>query len=111
MCLNIEVINHLPSIIRTVTSRRLECIKFALLESSPGERFDYPDEWELIDTEICHLVDQIRSPGREGWRLSVKFIATSATDSGAAGKPAAQLLPACSQHKYITISTDHGEFP
>jgi len=106
MHLNTEVINHLPSIIRTVTSRQLKDIRLVLSTSSLQDHFDHLDEWELIDTEICALVDRIWPTGREGWKLSVGFVITSDVDSGAVGKSAVRLLSASSQHKYITVFTD-----
>jgi len=106
MHLNTEVINHLPSIIRTVTSRHLKEIRFILSDPSLEKHYDCLDEWELIDAEMCALVDRIRSVTWEDWKLSLRFIITSPIDTGAVGKSAAQLLPASSQHKYITISTD-----
>jgi hypothetical protein len=106
MHLNTEVINHLPSIIRTVTSRQLKEIRFILSDPSLEKHYDCLDEWELIDAEICALVDRIRPVGREDWKLSLRFVITSAIDAGAVGKSAALLLSASSQHKYITISTD-----
>lgn len=111
MHLNTEVINHLPSIIQTVTSRRLKDIRLILFDSSLEKHFDYLDEWELIDAEICALVDRVRPTGQEGWKLSVRFIIHSAVDAGVVGKSAARLLSASSRHKYITVSTDLAELP
>jgi hypothetical protein len=106
MHLNTEVINHLPSIIQTVTSRQLREIQFILSDPSLEKHCDCIDEWEPIDAEICALVDRIRPAGREGWKLSLRFVITSAIDTGAVGKTAARLLSASSQHKYIAVSTD-----
>ena len=111
MHLNTEVINHLPSIIQTVTSRQLKDIRLILLDSSPEKRFDYLDEWELIDAEVCALADRVRPAGREGWKLSVRFVITSAADAGVVGKSAARLLPASGRHKYITVSIDLTDLP
>ena len=93
-----------------MTSRQLKDIRLILLDSSLEKHFDYLDEWELIDTEICVLVDRIRPAGQEGWKLSVTFI-TSAIDAGGVGKSAARLLSASSRHKYITISTGLTDLP
>ena len=111
MHLNAEVINHLPSIIRTVTSPQLKEIRFILPDPSLEKHCDNLDEWELIDAEICALVDRIRPVGQEGWNLSVRFVIPSATDTGAGGNSAAQLLSAFSKHEYITLSiaTDRTE--
>ena len=106
MHLNTEVINHLPSIIQTVTSRQLKEIRLILSDSPLEKHLDDLDEWELIDAEICSLVDRIRSAGQEGWKLSARFVITSAIDAGVVGKAAARLLSASSRHKYITVSTD-----
>ena len=111
MHLNTEVINHLPSIIQTVTSRQLKDIRLILLDSSLEKHFDYLDEWELIDAEICALADRVRPAGREGWKLSVRFVVTSAVDAGVVGKSAARLLSASSRHKHVTISTDLIDLP
>ena len=106
MHLNTEVIHHLPSVIRTVTSRQLKEIRFILSDPSLEKHYDCLDEWELIDVEICALADRIRSVAWEGWKLSLRFVVTSAIGTGAAGKSTAQLLSVSGQHKYITISTD-----
>ena len=106
MHLDAEVISHLPPIIRTVTSPQLKEIWFVLLYPLDEEYCDYPDEWELMDTEICALVDRIRPAGREGWNLSLRLVTTPTTDTREVRKPAAQLFPASNQHKYITLSTD-----
>jgi len=111
MYLNTEVINHLPSIIRTVTSRQLREIRFILSDPSLEKHCDCLDEWELIDVEICALVDRIRPVAREDWKLSLKFVITSAIDTGAVGESAARLLSASSQCKSITISTDRTGLP
>ena len=104
--LDAEVISHLPPIIRTVTSPQLKEIWFVLLYPLDEEYCDYPDEWELMDTEICALVDRIRPAGREDWNLSLGFAPAPADDAGEVGKSAVQLLPASSQHKYITLFAD-----
>jgi len=111
MHLNTEVINHLPSIIQTVTSRKLKEIRFILSDPSLEKHYDSQDEWELIDTEICSLVDRIRPTGQENWRLSLRFVITSAIDTSVVGKSAAQLLSASSKHKHITISMDRTGLP
>ena len=106
MHLNAEIIDHLPPIIRTVTSPQLEEIRFILWDPLYEKHYDYLDEWELVDTEICTLIDRIRPAGREGWNLSLRLVTTPTTDTREVRKPAAQLFPASSQHKYITLSTD-----
>ena len=111
MHLNTGVINHLPSIIRTVTSRQLEEIRFILSDPSLEKHYDCLDEWELIDAEICALVDRIRPVALEHWKLSLRFVIASAIGTGATGKSAALLLSASNQHKYITISTDRVGLP
>lgn len=111
MHLNTEVVNHLPSIIKTVTSPQLKEIRFILSDPSLEKHCDYLDEWELIDEEICILADRIRPAGCDEWKLSLRFAITSAIDAGAVGKPAAQLLPICSRHKHIIISTDRTGLP
>jgi len=111
MHLNTGVINHLPSIIRTVTSCQLKEIRFILSDPSLEKHCDYLDEWELIDVEICALVDRVRPVAWENWKLSLRFVIASAIGTGAMGKSAALLLPASSQHKYITISTDRVGLP
>jgi len=111
MYFNTEIINHLPSIIQTVTSRQLREIRFILSDPSLEKHCDCLDEWELIDVEICALVNRIRPVARKDWKLSLKFFITSAIDNGTVGKSAARLLPASSQRKYITISTDRTGLP
>jgi hypothetical protein len=111
MHLNTEVINHLPSIIRTVTSRQLKEIRFILSDPLIEKHYGCLDEWELIDAEICALVDRIRPVGPKDWKLSLRFVVTSATDAGAVGKSAALLLSASNQCKCITISTDRTGLP
>lgn len=111
MYLNTEVINHIPSIIKTVTSPELKEIRFILSDPSLEKHCDCLDEWELIDTEICALIDRVRPVRCEGWRLSLKFVITSAIDTGAVGKSAARLLSASSKHKYVTLSTDRTGLP
>lgn len=106
MHLNAEVTNHLPGIIRTVTSPQLKEIRFILPDLSLEKHCDNLDEWEPIDTEICALVDRIRPAGREGWNLSVRFVITPVIDTGAVGKSVARLLSAFSQHECITLSVD-----
>jgi hypothetical protein len=111
MYLNAELVNHLPSIIKTVTSRKIKEIRFILSDPTLEKHYDGLDEWEPIDAEICALVDRIRPTGLEGWKLSLKFVITSLHETGAIGKPAARLLPASSQHKYISISIDRTVSP
>ena len=112
MDLNTEVANHLPSIIKTVTSHQLKEIRFILSDPTLEKHYDYLDEWELIDEEICSLIDRIRPTcGSGDWRLSLKFVITSVVDTGAVGRSAAQLLPASNRHKCITISTDRTGLP
>ena len=111
MHLNMEIVNHLPSIIKTVTSPQLEEIRFILSDPSLERHCDYLEEWELIDEEICALVDRIRPARYDSWRLSLRFVITSTIDTGAVGKSGAQLLPASNKHKYITISTDRTGLP
>ena len=111
MYLNTEVINHLPSIIRTVTSRQLKEIRFILSDPSLGKHYDCLDEWELIDAEICALVDRIRPVAREDWKLSLRFVITSVVDTSTIGEFAALLLSASNQHECITISTDRIGLP
>ena len=106
MHLNTEVINHLPSIIRTVTSRQLKEIRFILSDPSLEKHYDCLDEWELIDVEVCALVDRIRPVARKDWKLSLRFVITPVIATGVVRKSAALLLLASSKHKYITISTD-----
>ena len=101
-----EVINHIPSIIKTATSRRLKDIQLVLSDSPFRKHFDNLDEWELIDAEICALVDRIRPTGQDGWKLLVRFVITLAVDVEVVGKSTARLLSACSSHNYITVSTD-----
>lgn len=111
MYFNTEIVNHLPSIIRTVTSPQLKEIRFILSDPSLEKHYDYLDEWELIDQEICALIDRVRPACSGDWRLSLKFVVTSAIVIGAAGKSAARLLPSSSKHKFITISTDRTGLP
>jgi len=111
MHLNTEVINHLPSIIQTVTSRQLKDVRLILLDLPIEKHFDDLDEWELIDAEICALADRVRPPGQEEWKLSVTFVIPSAVDAGVVGKFAARLLSASSRHKYITVSTNLTDLP
>jgi len=111
MHLNTEVINHLPSIIQTVTSRQLKEIRFILSDPSLEKHCDCLDEWELIDAEICSLVDRIRPAGWENWKLLLRFVITSPIGTGAVGKSVAQLVSASSKHKHITISTDRTGLP
>lgn len=106
MYLNTEVVNHLPSIIKTVTSPQLEEIRFILSDPTLEKHFDYLDEWDGIDTEICSLVDRIRPACCDNWKLSLRFVVTSVVYTGAVGRSAAQLLPASSKHKYVTFLTD-----
>ena len=106
MHLNTDVINHLPAIIRTVTSHQLKEIRFILSDPSLEKHYDCLDEWKMIDVAVCALVDRTRPVAREGWKLSLRFAITSVIDTGAIGKSTAGLLPTSSQHKHITISTD-----
>ena len=111
MRLNMEIVNHLPSIIKTVTSPELKEIRFILSDPSLEKHCDYVDEWNLIDEEICALVHRIRPASCETWRLLLRFVVTPAIGTGAVGKSAGQLFPTSSKLKYITISTDHIELP
>ena len=111
MHLNTEVINHLPSIIKTVTSPELEEIRFVLTDPSLEKHCDCLDEWELIDKELCSLIDRIRPSHCKARTLSLKFVITSAIDTGTVGKSAARLLQASSQHKHMSISTDRTGLP
>jgi hypothetical protein len=111
MRFNTEVINHLPSIVKNVTSPRLKEIRFILSDPLLEKHCDYLDEWELIDTEICTLVDRIRPASCRSWRLSLKFVITSAIGTGVVGKSGAWLLPASSIHECISISTDRTGLP
>lgn len=111
MYFNTDVINHLPSIIQTVTSPRLKEIRFILSDPSLEKHSDCLDEWELIDAEICALVNRIRPRDWEDWKLSLNFVITSAIDNGAVGKSAARLLSASSKHQHISIFTERTGLP
>lgn len=110
MYLNTRVINHLPSIIQTVTSPQLREIRFILSDPLHDKDKNHIDEWELVDNEVCALVDRIR-PTCGNWRLSLRFVITSAFDTGAVGKLVALLFPASSRHQYINVSTDCAGLP
>ena len=107
MHLNTEVINHLPSIIRTVTSRQLREIRFIFSDSPLEEHYDRLGEWELVDEGICALVDRIllQPVAWEDWKLSLKFATPSIGGILPDGSVFGRLIPASSRHKYITIST------
>ena len=107
MHLNTEVINHLPSIIRTVTSRQLREIRFIFSDSPLEEHYDRLGEWELVDEEICALVDRIllQPVAWEDWKLSLKFATPSVAGTLPDGSVFGRLVPASSRHKYVTIST------
>ena len=113
MHLNTEVINHLPSIIRTVTSRQLREIRFILSDTPLEKHCDCLEEWEPVDVEICALVDRILlQPVNWGdWKLSLKFAIKSVPGIGPVGNSVEKLLPASSQHKHIAISTIRVEPP
>ena len=113
MHFNTEVITYLPSIIRTVTSRQLKEIRFILSDTPIEKHCDCLGEWKLVDVEICALVDRIllRPVAWKDWKLSLKFAVPSALSIGPAGKSVGKLLPASSEHKYITISAVRVEPP
>ena len=101
------VINHLPSIVKSVTSPHLKEICFILSGLSLEKHCRFPDKWELLDVEICNLVDRIQPTCCQNWGLSLRFVITSAISTATAGKFATTLLPASAKHKYISASIDH----
>ena len=111
MVLNAEIINHLPAIIKTVTSPQLKEIRFILSDPSLEKHYDCLDEWELIDVEICALVDRIRPVCRDNWRLSLKFVVASPADAGVVERSAENLLSASNDHGHITLLTERTGLP
>lgn len=103
------VVRDLPSVIRTVTTSKLESIRFFVLVHQLENAIGDPrirQSWSKLDLELCALADRFMVARRYGSQaLQVKFVDFDPTTTVSEVEEVTRLfLPMSQQHSYMSLS-------